>query len=316
MKRHGVPHFLQYIPECRKNVENITDVCYLNAEVVNMLVDYDREKLDRVLVDFSNATGININFVSADMAHAVFHEVRHNPYCRAVQSSPWGAQRCMRSDVELMMKCARSGHPEMHVCHAGLVDVAVPITHMNMLLGYIILGQMKTRSEFSSASREQQEVLWASAELKKYYDELPLYEEEKIHSVANIALMLTKHILIENMLILRVDEKLERVIGYIDQNLGCRLSVQQISEETNISKTGLYKLFRANLNCTLNDYITAKRVESAVKLLLSTDMSMEEISAYVGFSNAAYFAKMFKKHNKISPLKFRKERALKASAQL
>ena len=84
--------------------------------------------------------------------------------------------------------------------------------------------------------------------------------------------------------------------------------MELIAEKGNVSKNTLYRGFKAAFGTTVSEYINQKRVEKAEKLLLGTDLSVEEISQQTGFSSSAYFAANFKRIKGISPLKFRKER--------
>ncbi len=270
-----------------------------------MLIEYDTEKLKTTLEDFSNATGINIMLLREDfsMAVATFAE---NGFCRAIHHCPQGRIGCKDSDDSILQKCARSKKAEMHVCHAGLIDIAVPVLYEGDILAYLILGQMKRDADFSTIESRLIEYTVNIEEMRVFYDGLPLFDSHKMQSVAKIATMLTKYIMLENMLKLRFNNTLEEATRFIEENLDKDLTVDYITKNTNISKSVLYKNFRDTYNCTISEYINRKRVEKAVVLLVTTDLSIEEVSEKIGFSSAAYFAIVFKKQKGISPLKFRK----------
>lgn len=271
-----------------------------------MLIKCNEEKLRRTLLDFSNATGLNINFVDSKLLHADFYKIPHNEYCKAIQSTEKGCNLCFSSDCELLSKCKKSGHVEMHICHAGLLDVAVPIFHNDTLLGYIIFGQMKTDPDFSEAEKNIRELISDIDAMRTRYNALPLYSSTQVESVANIAVILIKYVLLENMLNLNLDRNTEAALSFIEENLDKHMTIQYISKSTNISKTTLYNLFRSDFNCTISEYINQRRIEKSISILLETNLSIEEISQSVGFSSAAYYSLLFKKYKNISPLKFKK----------
>jgi len=114
-----------------------------------MFINYETKKINKTLYDFYNSTGITINLLDAD-----FNLVSHTPhefsnYCKCIQKSESGKKACRHSDIELLKKCKESKKTQIHVCHAGLVDVAVPVNYDGEIIGYMILGQMKTNSDFS-----------------------------------------------------------------------------------------------------------------------------------------------------------------------
>lgn len=57
---------------------------------------------------------------------------------------------------------------------------------------------------------------------------------------------------------------------------------------------------------TLADTIQQVRVRKACELLRSTRLSVQEIAEQVGYQDVTYFIRMFKKHEQVTPLKYRK----------
>ena len=144
-------------------------------------------------------------------------------------------------------------------------------------------------------------------EMEDYYDEIPFFDPERIQSLSNIMVILTKYLLLENMLKPHFDDRLQRTVAYIDENLTEALSVQRIAKYANISKSVLYKQFHDVFNCTVSEYINQKRVALACEFLLETNWSVEEVAQRVGFSGASYFGEIFKRLKGITPLKYRKQ---------
>ena len=103
-----------------------------------MRVSYDLTKINNVLQSFYNATGMNIQ-LRRDDGSLIANTTRISTmYCRCIQQSEDGKKACHASDIELVKKCSISRHSEMHICHAGLADVAVPIMNEDDILEYII----------------------------------------------------------------------------------------------------------------------------------------------------------------------------------
>ena len=97
----------------------------------------------------------------------------------------------------------------------------------------------------------------------------------------------------------------ERARKYIDEH--DELHVSELAKHCNMSESGLYKFFRDNLDTTPIGFKNQIKVNRAVNMLKYTSASVEEISTELGFSNAAYFRKIFKGHTGKTPLKIRKE---------
>lgn len=271
-----------------------------------MTVEYNTRKISTMLQDFYNATGIDMDLLKADFSPAIAHRLRNNVYCSIVQSTSAGKHACRASDAQLLRRCAATGQAQTHICHAGLVDVAIPILYNDSILGYIIFGRMKPSRDFSVLADYVSGLGIHCDAAKKAYSEIPFFDEEKIRSLSNIATLMVKYILLENMLMPKATGNIEKAVAYINSNLHKDLPIQAICRNTNISKTLLYEGFHQKFHCTVSGYINARRVERSMELLSKTDLSMEEISQKVGFSSASYYSRTFKKYTGTSPLQYRK----------
>ena len=270
-----------------------------------MTLQFDRHKIREALKDFYNATGIDMELLLADFTPADPTRPHSCRYCDLVQSSFGGRKACHCSDVALLEACKATGNVQMQPCHAGLLDVAIPIVYDGGIIGYIIFGRMKPDTDFASLKAYLAGLGLNTQEAEAAFGEIPFFDEAKIQSVSNIATLLVKYILLENLLQPNRDG-VERAEAYIRQHLAEPLSVQDIARGTGISKSVLYKDFHRHFGVTLGAFVNACRVEASLPLLRDTALSMEDISHRVGFSSASRYSKVFKQHKGVSPLQYRK----------
>jgi hypothetical protein len=140
------------------------------------------------------------------------------------------------SDEQILQKCKENGEPVFHVCHAGLLDIAIPIINEEKTIGYIILGQIKKKAEFPFSELEKEYSSENFSRLSSIYENLPIFDERKINSVINVAVILAKHILLEKLMRPKSYKMLETAVNFINEHLSESLSVEYISKETHISK--------------------------------------------------------------------------------
>lgn len=273
-----------------------------------MQLQYNLQKLQKILRDFHNATGVSISLRNTDFSYVKLEvEAVSSDFCMLLRSTPGTEKYCPDFDRCLFEKCRQSKKMEISICHAGLVDAAVPLFHNDVLLGYISLGQMKRDTAFSSIYDRIRDYPVDMNIMEEYYNKLPLFDNEKIISVANIAEVLAKYILLENMLQPSLDPIIEKAVAYIDAHLAQELTLDQITKSIHTSKSTLYRSFHTHFHCTISEYISRKRIDKSIELLRSSaDLSVEEISRQTGFSSATNFIRTFRKLEGVTPLKFRK----------
>ena len=93
--------------------------------------------------------------------------------------------------------------------------------------------------------------------------------------------------------------------SFILEHYSQSIKIDDVAAQLFISPSHLSRLFRQELNCTVNDYITRVRVEQAVELMKKPELSVAQVSQAVGFQSQSYFAKVFAKYIGVAPLVYR-----------
>ena len=98
---------------------------------------------------------------------------------------------------------------------------------------------------------------------------------------------------------------LMQTIDYIHAHFQQPLSLEGLSEQLHVSKSYLARLFRQHTRMTVTNYINNIKPDYAAQMLRFSSKSIREISEYIGYQDAAYFSRIFRKRFGMSPLKFR-----------
>ena len=106
-------------------------------------------------------------------------------------------------------------------------------------------------------------------------------------------------------------DTLHKMIGYIQSNYKNAISLDEIAQMGNVSRSQCCKIFKGIMNKSPNDYLTEYRINKSVDLILETDMKMTEIAYECGFNGSSYFAEIFKKIMGVSPREYRKKKSNK-----
>lgn len=94
---------------------------------------------------------------------------------------------------------------------------------------------------------------------------------------------------------------LEKAIVYITKNYHQKITMNELSKYCNVSPQHLIRLFHTHMNSTPMQYINQNKISHAVEMLMTTDLSISEISYKLGFNDPGYFSRLFKKIQKRSP---------------
>lgn len=88
------------------------------------------------------------------------------------------------------------------------------------------------------------------------------------------------------------------------------ISVADIAKKSAVSESGLRRIFRERVGISPNEYRMEIRLKRATYLLESTDMTVNEIAGRLGFFDAAYFCKLFKKRFGKTPREYAENKKL------
>ncbi|NGT32135.1 AraC family transcriptional regulator [Clostridium perfringens] len=106
---------------------------------------------------------------------------------------------------------------------------------------------------------------------------------------------------------------IQDALNFINSNYMHSITVQEIADYVNLSRSYLYKMFIKNLGISPQRYLINLRMYKATLLLKGTKLPIGEVANSVGYSDSLLFSKTFSKHFSMSPLNYRNNQVNKPS---
>ena len=94
---------------------------------------------------------------------------------------------------------------------------------------------------------------------------------------------------------------------YLEENLDQYITLELLERKFGYVAAHLRELFREAYGCLPLEYLLTLRIERAKKML-EQDISIKEIASAVGFQDALYFSKVFKRSTGYSPSEYRESK--------
>ena len=95
------------------------------------------------------------------------------------------------------------------------------------------------------------------------------------------------------------------MLRIIEENTYGKISVEQICQRLNYSRTYLSKIFKLSTNYTILEYILMNKIREAKKLIRDGKYNFTQISDLLAFDNPHYFSTVFKKIANMSPTDYK-----------
>ena len=97
----------------------------------------------------------------------------------------------------------------------------------------------------------------------------------------------------------------EQGYQWIKEHYKDNFSMQEIADKIGITLSHFTRQFKEFYDITPGKYQNQLRLEYAMRMMLNTELSVEEISRACGFQDANYFSKVFRKGVGMSPTEYR-----------
>ncbi len=138
---------------------------------------------------------------------------------------------------------------------------------------------------------------------------------DEIHEALNAAVLKLSGIPLETYSPSNTNPKIEdepesnfivsRAISYINEHYPEKLTLQQLADYLYISTWHLCRVLKKGTDMNFVDILNNIRIEHAKKYLRETNLKVYEISHKIGYSDIAYFSKVFRSITGMSPKQYR-----------
>lgn len=141
--------------------------------------------------------------------------------------------------------------------------------------------------------------------------------EKQLYTSAFMLLMHVKELaeITESVTSQNVQSEIVSAIHYINKHYHEQISLEQISDMVHLSKYHFCRLFHNATGATFLDYIYNVRLSKVHKMLVETNLPINDIALRCGFTSTAHLTRIFKQVYNISPREFRKTIACQAAPQ-
>lgn len=135
----------------------------------------------------------------------------------------------------------------------------------------------------------------------------PVDYEEFGHCIDNLKISIFEKQITEEEELENEERPIAAITRYLQEHLAEDISLNVLSDEFHLNAQYISQLFKSEIGVGFLTYLTGIRMEKAKKLLLSTSLSVAEISERAGYSDYRVFTKSFKKHEGSTPSQFRRD---------
>jgi AraC family transcriptional regulator, transcriptional activator of pobA len=105
---------------------------------------------------------------------------------------------------------------------------------------------------------------------------------------------------------LKDEPLLAEVFGFIEKSYSEPISLEDVAKAVSLSPGYLTTVVRRKTGSTVLEWIVERRMAEARRLLVQTDLAVEEVSRRVGYGDTGYFVRSFRRIHSVTPLGWRR----------
>lgn len=239
----------------------------------------------------------------------------NNPVCKALRSSSRGLALCSACDRKKHRQAADQGKALLYRCHAGFLDMTIPIFAQGRHIASISSGQILPEPPSEESLRKiAKRFPWLGVDdgkSLKAWLKAPSMPREKASLVMSLLETFAGQLCESLRRIQELENKLEReelrkAKDYIAKRFrDPELSLAEVARHAGLSPAHFSHLFKKTLGEAFARHVQRLRVEAAKRLLTQTEKSISEICFACGFNSLAHFIRVFRAFERMPPTRFR-----------
>lgn len=102
------------------------------------------------------------------------------------------------------------------------------------------------------------------------------------------------------------DPRINAVCDYLNEHIAEELKIETLARMVFLSPSRLAHLFKTELGQTIYAWREVQRINRARLLIQSTPLPVFKVAQSVGYDDPVYFTRIFRKHNGIPPMEYKK----------
>ena len=270
---------------------------------------FNKSELIVLLRDFYQLTGLRAVVFDEYGMDILSYPSELPSYCKLIRQTEKGKLGCLSCDQNACRLAKARKEAVIYPCHAGLIEMIVPILVEDAAVGYLLLSHIvqgaDETSEWQQARRSCAAYSIDEHTLHQAFLALPRTPFPTLKAASDMLMLAASALYLKGMARLAPGTPQERLSRYLNEHLEEKLSGQILCRELSISRTALYYLAQSTYGCGINEQITRMRLQKAMQLLAGTTLSNAEICQQTGFSDYNYFYRVFRRHTGLTPHQYR-----------
>ncbi len=263
------------------------------------------DDVKRIYDQFSECFGIRIVFYDAQKQ--LFKSGLDQPdctYCQLIQQL-YGPEPCMLDNECGRVDASKSGELTTYQCHAGLIESILPILEDSCLLGYAMIGQIRSTKQMPAQVARDWKSHYNSDQLRKAFLSKEYTTQKRLDSILSLFSIFADFIIKNHLVKLNVDSYLMHVLEYMREHIHEPFTLQNVAQRFECSPFTISHAFTRQLGQSFKQVQIEMKLTAAEELMRTVpDITVTKTAEELGYEDPLYFSRLYRKHRGFPPSVF------------
>lgn len=217
-------------------------------------------------------------------------------YCHLLRTDPAQEKRCLALDQKKREEAALVRETLLYRCHGGLWEALRAVRVDGILLGFLMVGQIRGGEPFPDAAKNHPR----RVELYRAHSRMVVHA--KLAPMIGLFDALTEFMVQKNFLKIRTNLLVSRLLGFIDANLDRPLSLADGAGHVNMTPSALAHALKRQGIGPFGHLVRQRKMAEARRILTARpDLTVKEAALSLGYDDPYYFSRVYKQVHRVSP---------------
>lgn len=272
------------------------------------MLSFRMDEIAELINDINIIT--KIKCVLYDKDFHILHDYENTmcPFCTLVRTDPQCCAQCLESDREGFRQSLRTRSVYKYICPMGLMETVTPIFCEDEIVGFIMMGQNLQKENLELVRERIRTFPDASKRplMTEALSHMKFTSEEELAAMRSVVEMCAEYLHMKKLIRVSGMSPASLLKNFISEHLAEPLSVTRLCRELRMSQSSLYLLARESFGKSITEYIRDVRMEHARELLRDPAETVASAAEKVGYGDANYFAKVFRRCTGCTPREWKK----------
>lgn len=262
--------------------------------------------LESLLKSFYLVSGMNMSIFDGDQQIIASYPKRKSPFCLLLDQNKEAKKQCIACDYRAMEHVQKTGEIYVYTCWCGLYEAIMPLYTYGQLTGYFMMGQTRAKDgDMLEILEKAKEYVKDDTQLIAALNAISQHTKSQIKAFGELVELCANYLTLTNKIDGKVENLAQEIQRYLLNHYQEDISFDALCNYFNVSKVTLHSHFKNTYHTTIHQRLLSIRLNEAKKLLMTTQSSIKDIAQQVGFHDADYFSRAFKKVYHLSPTQVR-----------